>query len=77
MKFNEQDRFDGLDEKIRIYATADYGDDEAGGDGYEGNELFDDEEEEEVVVSMAWRTMELSICWRTWSTICWTGAARR
>ena len=52
MKFSEQDRFDGLDEKIRIYATADYGDDEAGGDGYEDNELFGDEEEEEVVVSM-------------------------
>ena len=52
MKLNEHGGFDGLDEKIRIYAAADYRDDEAGGDGYEGNDLFDDEEEEEVVVTM-------------------------
>ena len=40
MTINEQDRFNGLDEKIRIYATADYGDDEAAGDGYEDNDLL-------------------------------------
>src|SRR5664279_1831993 len=50
MKFNEHGGFDGPDEKIRIYAAADYGDDEAGGDEYEGNDLFDDDEEEEEIV---------------------------
>ena len=54
MTINEHDGFDGLDEKNRIYAAADYGDDESGGDGYEGNDLFDDgDEEEEVVVTMS------------------------
>ena len=55
MKFNEHGGFDGLDETIRTYAAADYRDDETGGDGYEGNDLFDDDEgeEEEVVVTMA------------------------
>ena len=43
MKFNEHDGFDGPDEKIRIYAAADYGDDEAGGDEYENDDLFDDD----------------------------------
>ena len=43
MKFNEQDGFDGVDEKIRTYAAADYRDDEAGGDGYEGNDQFDED----------------------------------
>jgi hypothetical protein len=46
MKFNEHGGFDGLDENIRIYAAAEW-DDEAGGDGYEGNGPFDDDEEEE------------------------------
>ena len=55
MKFNEHGGFDGLNETIRTYTAADYGEDEAGGDGYEGNDLFDDDEgeEEEVVVTMA------------------------
>ena len=54
MKFYEKDRFDGLDEKHSIYATAEYDDDDAGGDGIDDNDLFGDiDEEEEVVVSMA------------------------
>ena len=59
MKFNEHDGFDGPDEKIRIYAAADYGDDEAGGDEYENDDLFDDdEEEEEVVVNLPLEDVE-------------------
>ena len=59
MKLNEHGGFDGPDEKIRTYAAADYGDDEAGGDGYESNDLFDDdEEEEEVVVTLPLEDVE-------------------
>ncbi len=53
MKFNERGGFDGLDENGKLHAAAQYGDEYADGDGYEGSDLFDDDDvEEEVVVTM-------------------------
>ena len=49
MKFNKHD---GLDENLKMHATAAGHDDDVNSDGYEGNGAYEDDEEEEVVVTM-------------------------